>query len=99
MEIQIRNTIQNRYSKHGEVFCPHTATAVRVLEDMRSQGAAGDWMVAATAHPAKFESVVEPLIGRSLEVPPALADLLARPAHADLIPADYEVFRARVLAD
>lgn len=94
---QIRNTIQQRYSKHGEVFCPHTATAVRVLEDLRSQGAAGDWAVAATAHPAKFESVVEPLIGRPLEVPPALADLLARPAHADRIPADYESFRARIL--
>ena len=51
----------------------------------------------ATAHPAKFESVVEPLIGRPLQVPPALADLLARPAHADLIAADYEAFRARIL--
>jgi len=96
-DYQIRNTIQDRYEKHAEVFCPHTATAVRVLEDLRSQGAAGDWMVAATAHPAKFESVVEPLIGRPLEVPPALAELLARPAHADPIPADYESFRARIL--
>ncbi|MET0717727.1 MAG: threonine synthase [Pseudoxanthomonas sp.] len=96
-DYEIRNTIQDRYSKHGEVFCPHTATAVRVLEGLRSQGAAGDWSVVATAHPAKFESVVEPLIGTALEVPPALAELLSRPAHADLIQADYEVFRARIL--
>ncbi|MET1163262.1 MAG: threonine synthase, partial [Pseudoxanthomonas sp.] len=60
-------------------------------------GAAGDWSVVATAHPAKFESVVEPLIGSALEVPQALAELLSRPAHADLIQADYEVFRARIL--
>lgn len=96
-DYQIRNTIQDRYTKHGEVFCPHTATAVCVLEGLRSQGAAGDWAAVATAHPAKFESVVEPLIGRPLQVPPALADLLARPAHADLIAADYETFRARIL--
>jgi threonine synthase len=96
-DYEIGNTIQERHSKHGEVFCPHTATAVRLLEGLRSQGAAGDWAVVATAHPAKFESVVEPLIGRSLEVPPALADLLARPAQADLIPAEYEAFRARIL--
>ncbi|KAF1717573.1 threonine synthase [Pseudoxanthomonas yeongjuensis] len=93
---QIRDTIRARYQAHGEVFCPHTATAVKVLQDLRGQGAAGDWAVAATAHPAKFESVVEPLIGRTLEVPPALAGLLARPAHADPIAADYSVFREYV---
>ena len=95
-DAQIRDTIRARYQAHGEVFCPHTATAVKVLQDLRKQGAAGDWAVAATAHPAKFESVVEPLIGRALEVPPALAELLARPAHADPIPADYAAFREYV---
>ena len=94
----IRTVIKERYTKHGEVFCPHTATAVKVLQDLRGQGAAGDWAVAATAHPAKFESVVEPLIGRPVEVPPALAELLARPAHADPISAEYEAFRQRVIA-
>ncbi len=94
----IRTVIKERYAKYGEVFCPHTATAVKVLQDLRSQGAAGDWAVAATAHPAKFESVVEPLIGRAVEVPPALAELLARPVQADPIPAEYEAFRQRVIA-
>ena len=94
---QIRDTIRARCQQHGEVFCPHTATAVKVLQDLRRQGAAGDWAVAATAHPAKFESVVEPLIGRALEVPPALAELLARPAHAEPIPADYSAFREYVI--
>jgi threonine synthase len=92
----IREVISERYRKHGEVFCPHTATAVKVLQDLRVQGAAGDWAVAATAHPAKFESVVEPLIGRALEVPPALAALLARPAHAEPMGVDYDVFRQRI---
>ena len=89
--------IARRYRDHGEVHCPHTATAVKVLEDLRAQGGEGDWAVAATAHPAKFESVVEPLIGRAVEVPPALADLLSRPAQADPIPADYDALRERVL--
>jgi threonine synthase len=93
----IRGVIAERYRKHGEVFCPHTATAVKVLQDLRRQGAGGDWAVAATAHPAKFESVVEPLIGRALEVPPALAALLQRPAHAEPIGVDYEVFRERIV--
>jgi threonine synthase len=78
------------------VFCPHTATAIQVLEDLRTEGESGDWAVASTAHPAKFESVVEPLIGRPVEVPPSLAGLLQRPAHADPIPAQYEALRERI---
>ena len=92
----IRETIQRRYAQHGEVFCPHTATAVKVLEDLRAKGERGDWAVASTAHPAKFESVVEPLIGRAVEVPSALAALLERPAHADPIAAQYEALRERI---
>ncbi len=94
----IREVIARRYRDHGEVHCPHTATAIKVLEDLRARGEAGDWAVAATAHPAKFESVVEPLIGRTVEVPPALADLLARPAHAAPVPNAYAALRDAVLA-
>jgi threonine synthase len=85
----IRLLIARRYRHFGEVFCPHTATALKVLEDLRNDGATGDWAVAATAHPAKFESVVEPLVG-AVTVPPALNDLLQRPAHAEPIPPDYD---------
>ena len=84
----IRATIARRWRDHGEVHCPHTATAVHVLETLRAEGATGDWAVAATAHPAKFESVVEPLIGRAVAVPAALAALLERPAHAQPLAAE-----------
>ena len=86
----IREVIRRRHAHFGEVFCPHAATAVRVLEGLRAARIPGCWAVAATAHPAKFESIVEPLVGRSLDVPPALADLLQRPAHALPIQPDYD---------
>lgn len=88
----IRDTIARRFRDHGEVFCPHTATAVKSLEDLRRDGADGDWCVVSTAHPAKFESVVEPLIGRTIEVPPMLAALLEKPAHADPLAPAYAKF-------
>jgi len=96
----IRDTIAHRYNEYGEVFCPHTATAVQVLEQLRASGSAAadqHWAVAATAHPAKFESVVEPLIGREVEVPPALAELLKRPAHAEPCAPDYAALRQKLL--
>ena len=59
-----------------------------MLERLRARGDAGTWIVAATAHPAKFDTVVEPLVGRSVPVPAPLAELLARPAHAQPLCAD-----------
>lgn len=37
------------------------------------------WIVAATAHPGKFADVVEPVIGQTVTLPPALANVLERP--------------------
>src|SRR5205085_848103 len=44
-------------------------------------------VLAATAHPAKFETVVEPLIGRTVEPPAPLRALLDRPSRAEPLEA------------
>jgi len=45
------------------------------------------WVLVATAHPAKFNEVVEPVIGRTVDVPESLARLLSLPRHfLDLAP-------------
>lgn len=70
----IRDTIRQGPERWGEVWDPHTATAIAVRDRLVGQ----DWIAVATAHPAKFEGVVEPLIGRVLPIPPALQDVLER---------------------
>jgi threonine synthase len=50
--------------------------------------------VVATASPAKFPEIVEPLIGESVPVPPALADLLGRPTHVESLEPTLEALRA-----
>ncbi len=94
---QIRRAIVQGQAKYGEIFCPHTATAAHCLQTLRDDGAQGGWAIVATAHPAKFESIVEPLIGAPLPVPPALAHLLARPTQAEPMAAHYPALRARLL--
>jgi threonine synthase len=89
----IRATIESRCARHAEILCPHTATAIRTLESLRQEGASGPWAAVATAHAAKFDTVVEALIGRPVDVPPALAELLARPSHAEPIAAEYAALR------
>ena len=87
---EIRRVIRDGPAAWGEVWDPHTAVAVAVRERLD----APHWIVVATAHPAKFEAVVEPLIGREVPVPPDLARLLDRPGHAEQIAPDLEAFRA-----
>lgn len=91
----IRDTIGEVWTRHGVALCPHTSTAIHALDSLAPDGT---WAVVATAHPAKFESIVEPIIGEPVAPPPALAALLARPAHADPMPADYAAFRAQLEA-
>ena len=89
----IRATVR-AHAAHGEVFCPHTATAMHRLDQRELQA---DWAVVATAHPAKFDTVVEPLLGHAVPVPPALAAMLERPAHAEPLEASDEALKAWLL--
>jgi threonine synthase len=94
---EIEDVLRGSERRYARVFCPHTATAVRALERRLKAGAGGRWVAVATAHPAKFESVVEPLIGHPLPVPPPLAALLARPTSAEAFPADAALFQSWLL--
>lgn len=93
----ICSTIALHAHEHGEVFCPHTATAMHLLDQMRAAGDVLPWAVVATAHPAKFESVVEPLIGQSVDVPVALAAMLQRSASAEPMAAEDGALRQWLL--
>ena len=64
------------------VICPHTATAAEFVAQRRAAGDSRPWAIVATAHPAKFESVVEPVVARPVAVPATLARWLAEPAQA-----------------
>jgi threonine synthase len=97
VDATIRTTIAAAPKRHGIVACPHTACGLKLLEDLRAAGDSRHWAVVATAHPAKFDTIVEPLVGHAVDVPPALADCLARPAHGETLAADDAALRERLL--
>jgi threonine synthase len=79
-DAQIREQIRDRYKDFGFAICPHTATATQAYAELGpAQRSDADWIVAATAHPAKFEQIVEPLIGASVPLPLSLEQILSRP--------------------
>src|SRR5262249_25008274 len=76
---EIRACIQRGWREHHVAVCPHTACGLEVLRRLQPKGR---WIVAATAHPAKFETIVEPLIGEKVAPPESLKALLERPSQA-----------------
>ena len=86
---EITDMIASDYRSRQLIWCPHTATAVHARERLSSP----HWIIVATAHPAKFESVVEPLIERALNVPQSLAVLLNAPSRFTEIDPEFEALK------
>jgi len=86
---EIKLAMQQDFAEFGFATCPHTATASHTWRQLEPGLAEQhDWILVATAHPAKFETIVEPLIGESVPLPPELAEILSRPAHSVSIGPD-----------
>jgi threonine synthase len=78
----IRRRIAEDFRQFGREWCPHTATAAEVYRRLSErERREHPWVLVATAHPAKFNDVVEPIIGKPVAVPAALSGLLRLPQH------------------
>ncbi len=97
-DAQIERQIADTHAALGLAVCPHTATAMYALEHLEPAQQNQDWIVVATAHPAKFESIVEPLIGEPVPVPEALADILSRPSRFETIEPTLDALSAALSA-
>jgi threonine synthase len=89
-DVEVRRAIADVYTRHGYVLDPHSAIAWLGLG-----GEPGVFL--ATAHPAKFREVVEPVIGRPVDLPAALEEALQRARQVTRVAARYEDLRDRIL--
>jgi threonine synthase len=92
---QIEAGIRRDFEEFGFATCPHTATATHTWRQFdESLRVEHDWILVATAHPAKFETIVEPLIGDTLDLPPELAEILSRPSRSVTIESSPDALAA-----
>ncbi len=88
---EIEAAMRQDFLDFGFATCPHTATATHTWRQLDDELAvAHDWILVGTAHPAKFETIVEPIIGETVPLPAELEEILARPAKAISINADLD---------
>ena len=75
---EVRGAIAELHEKYQYVADPHTAIAYLGAQGARRARGAHAALFLATAHPAKFREVVEPIIGVPVPLPEQLAETLAR---------------------
>jgi threonine synthase len=94
---EVRATIRQVYRESGYVLDPHSAIGYLGITRARNQAGqngSGHGIFLATAHPAKFAEVVEPIIGAAIEKPAALAEAIASPRHIVRIAATFDALKA-----
>ena len=94
---EVRATMRRVYDERGYLLDPHSAVAYLGLKSSgTSSGVASGFsrtepgIFLATAHPAKFGEIVEPIIGRPVPTPKPLVEALARPRHILRIPGTLD---------
>jgi threonine synthase len=91
----IRRRIGGDFMQYGREWCPHTAAAAEVYGRLSATERRDQpWVVVATAHPAKFNEIVEPIISKPLAVPESLARLLSLPRHCLDLPPTLDALAA-----
>ncbi len=93
-ETEVVETIARFHQEHGYVLDPHTAVGVRAASRFKTGGV--PMVCLATAHPAKFATVVESAIGAPVDMPQALAGILDRESRCEIMDARREAVQAYV---
>jgi threonine synthase len=96
-DAEIRSSLRDEFSRHGLAWCPHTATGLHVYRGLsEAERRQRHWAVVATAHAAKFDTIVEPLLGCDIPPPAELAALLALPSRFATIDAKLSDLAAQL---
>jgi threonine synthase len=87
-ETAVFETIASFYKKYDYILDPHTAIGVKAAQQYKTVGV--PMVCLATAHPAKFSTVVEAAIGSPIPVPDNLIGIADKPSRCELMDADIQ---------
>ena len=95
-DAQIADTLRDCLRETGYLLDPHGACGYRSLREQLREGEAGFFL--ETAHPAKFQSVVEGITGQSVEIPARLAAFMRGEKQSVPMSKDFRDFKQFLLA-
>ena len=94
----VRETIRQVYEGRGYLLDPHSAIGyMGIRSAVSGAGASAVGVFLATAHPAKFAEIVDPIIGHPVAMPEALASALALPRHILRMAPSFDAVRSLLI--
>lgn len=93
----ITETIKTCYTQTGYLLDPHGACGYQALKDMLREGEIGVFL--ETAHPAKFLSTVENIIGEKVEIPEKLQAFMRGTKQSVELSKEFADFKAFLSAN
>ncbi|MBR2618663.1 MAG: threonine synthase [Paludibacteraceae bacterium] len=93
----ITETIKACYQQTGYLLDPHGACGYQALKDMLREGETGIFL--ETAHPAKFLSTVENIIGEKVEIPEKLQAFMRGTKQSVELSKEFADFKAFLSAN
>ena len=90
-DAQIAETVKSCFEKNGYLLDPHGACGFRALSENLRPGEYGVFL--ETAHPAKFKSTVEQIVGQEVEIPAKLAAFMKGEKQSVPMSKNFEDFK------
>ena len=96
---QTRECMKRVFDKTGYVMCPHTAVAYLGMEEvLKEKGGDTLGIVLSTAHPSKFNDIVDGVINKELPLPARLQEIVNKKKVSIKMEASFDEFKKHLLS-
>ena len=95
-DAETEDTMRETYQTFGYLADPHTAVGLFAAEKRRAAGYKGKMVVLGTAHPVKFNEVIERVLAFSPPIPLSLAKSMKLPKLSKKIEPESAAVRAEI---
>jgi threonine synthase len=95
---ETRNTIKAVYDEYKYLPDPHGAVAYNALQKYLLANPGHKGIFLETAHPVKFYDVVEPIIGKPVDLPQSVAAIMNKKKNSILMTPDYNMLKEYLLS-
>ena len=97
-DLETKHTIQRVFAEDNYLLDPHGAVGFLALEKYLATHPNQQGFFAETAHPIKFNDVVEPLINQTIPTLPSILNMVNKEKKSKKVEVDYEEFHDYLLS-
>ena len=94
---ELKEEISLFYQRFNKIICPHTAAGTRIGRKYLYKDPETPMVTLATAHPSKFNDVINKLLNIQVEVPIKLKSLLNLEEAFDVLSSDTDQLKKLIL--